>query len=85
MTYLGTHFPIATAPHGDFGARSTGVLARIWQSIHRLVLIGRRRRELYRLPDRVLRDIGLHRSEIEGITANLPDDTFASTRIARGR
>jgi uncharacterized protein YjiS (DUF1127 family) len=85
MTYLGTHYPNAAAPHADFGARPVGILGRIWQSIHRLVLVDLRRRELYRLPDRVLEDIGLRRCEIDGITADLSDGVVDLTRRTRGR
>ena len=78
MTYLRIHFPTA-AP------RPAGILDRIWQSISRYVQALRRRQELYQLPDRVLKDIGLHRSEIDGIVTGLADDVVDVTRHARGR
>jgi uncharacterized protein YjiS (DUF1127 family) len=78
MTYLGNHFPTAAS-------WPAGILDRIWQSIRRYVQADRRGQELYRLPDRVLKDIGLHRSEIDGIAANLPDFVVDPTRIRRGR
>jgi uncharacterized protein YjiS (DUF1127 family) len=78
MTYLGIHFPTAAS-------RPTGILEWIWQSIRRYVQADRRQQELYRLPDRVLKDIGLHRSEIDGITTNLSDFVIDPTRIRRSR
>ena len=78
MTYLGVHFPTAAS-------RPAGILDRIWQSISRYVQAGRRRQELYRLPDRILKDIGLDRSEIDGIAANLSDFVVDPTRNRRGR
>ena len=78
MTYLGIHFPTAAS-------RPAGILDRIWQSIRRHVQTTRLRQELYRLPDRVLKDIGLHRSEIDGVATNLVDDVADVTRHARGR
>jgi uncharacterized protein YjiS (DUF1127 family) len=78
MTYLGIHFPTAAS-------RPAGILERFWQSIRKYVQADRRRQELYRLPDRVLTDIGLHRSEIDGIATNLSDFVVDPTRIRRGR
>jgi uncharacterized protein YjiS (DUF1127 family) len=84
MTFSDTRYTTAVAPHTG-GSVSLGTPGRIWQWIRRLVLVDRRRQELHQLPDRVLEDIGLCRSDIYGITANLSDGLADVTRHARGR
>lgn len=84
MTFSDTRYAAAAAPHTGAGV-SLGTLCLIWQWIRRLVLVDRRRQELHQLPDRVLEDIGLCRSDIYGITANLSDGLADVTRHARGR
>ena len=78
MTYLGIHYPTA-AP------RPAGIIERIWRSIDRYQQVLRIRQELHRLPDRVLKDIGLDRSEIDGIATRLIGDVVDVTRHKRGR
>jgi uncharacterized protein YjiS (DUF1127 family) len=72
MTFSDTRYTAAAAPHTGASVR-LGTLGLIWQWTSRLVLVDRRRQELHQLPDRVLEDIGLCRSDIYGITANLSD------------
>jgi uncharacterized protein YjiS (DUF1127 family) len=80
MTFSDTRY---TAAAPNMGV-SPGIPGRIWQWVRRLVLVDRRRPALHQLPDRVLEDIGLHRTGNHGITVNLSDGLANVTRCARG-
>lgn len=47
---------------------SRELLSQFWKWVRRPMLINSRRRELNHLSDRVLKDIGVSRGEIDGIT-----------------
>ena len=83
MTFSDTRSTTPAVPHTGAGV-SSGTPGRIWQWIHRLVLVDRRRPALHQLPDRVLEDIGLHRTGNHDITVNLSDGLANVTRRARG-
>jgi uncharacterized protein YjiS (DUF1127 family) len=85
MTYLGTHYPIAGAPHGEFRVRPAGIFGRIWKWIRRPALIKAQQRQLYQLSDRMLKDIGLSRCDIDSLAASLVDGQSDRTRSTRGR
>jgi uncharacterized protein YjiS (DUF1127 family) len=82
MTYLGTRCLTAAAPVAGFGA-SPGILDRIWKWIRRPALIHGQRRQLDQLSDHMLKDIGLSRSEIDGISEFLIDGHADPTRRVR--
>jgi uncharacterized protein YjiS (DUF1127 family) len=84
MAFSDTRSTTPAVPHTGASV-SAGTPGRIWQWIQRLVLVDRRRQELHQLPDRVLEDIGLCRTDIYGITANLSDGLADVTLHARGR
>jgi uncharacterized protein YjiS (DUF1127 family) len=84
MAFPDTRSTTPAVPHTGAGV-SAGTPGRIWQWIQRLVLVDRRRQELHQVPDRVLEDIGLCRTDIYGITANLSDGLADVTRHTRGR
>lgn len=84
MTYLGTQYMTATAPHTGFGG-APGILNRLWQWMRRPVLIDRQRRQLNCLSDHILKDIGLSRADIDGIAMHLVDGRADGTRRRRGR
>ncbi|ESZ22344.1 hypothetical protein X737_03605 [Mesorhizobium sp. L48C026A00] len=52
------------------------MLAAVWRSIR----IQRDRRQLYELPDYILRDVGITRSEINSITSFAGRDPSRRTR-----
>jgi uncharacterized protein YjiS (DUF1127 family) len=55
-----------------------------WKAIWRSAATARQRRALHSLSDHMLKDIGLSRSDIDGISAGLIDRRADSTRRFRG-
>ncbi len=55
-----------------------------WKSIRRSAAAARQRRTLQSLSDHMLKDIGLSRSDIDGISAGLIDRRADATRRSRG-
>ncbi len=55
-----------------------------WKSIRRSAATARQRRALQSLSDHMLKDIGLSRSDIDGISASLVDRRADATRRSRG-
>jgi uncharacterized protein YjiS (DUF1127 family) len=87
MTHIGSSTSstmTAGAPGAGFGAGSY-LVGRIWNWIWRPVMIDRQRRQLNQLSDRILKDIGLSRGEIDGISVHLIDRHADGTRRRRGR
>jgi uncharacterized protein YjiS (DUF1127 family) len=84
MTISDTRYLPRAAAHVRFGADAID-LRWILKSIWRSVMIARQRRALQHLSDHALKDIGLSRGDIDGVTANLIDGGMDSTRLPRGR
>lgn len=75
---------VAGAPHVQASSRPR-LVRRVFNRIHRAVLASTMRRELQKVPDHLLKDIGVSRSEIDAIVAGIVDGTVGMTRQARGR
>jgi uncharacterized protein YjiS (DUF1127 family) len=80
--------PISLSDAGAPRAQASsppGLVHRLVRRIHRAVLIRKMRSELQQLPDYLLKDIGVNRSEIDSVVAGIVDGTFDRTRHARGK
>lgn len=84
MTHIETRMMTAGAASAGFGA-GADLVGRIWNWIWRPVMIGRQRHQLNQLSDHILKDIGLSRAEIDGISVHLIDRHADGTRRRRGR
>jgi hypothetical protein len=84
MTYIGTRYITGVTPQASFSF-GPGILGWIGKSISRSVLIRRQRRQLHELSDHMLKDIGLSRADIDGISTNFVDGHADATRRRRGR
>jgi uncharacterized protein YjiS (DUF1127 family) len=84
MTNVTFNDAVAGAPHVQASSRPRLVL-RLLGRLHRAVRIRTMRRELQRMPDRLLKDIGVSRSEIDSIVMGIVDGTIDRTRHARSR
>jgi uncharacterized protein YjiS (DUF1127 family) len=74
---------IAGAPHVRAPSQP-GLVRRLLGRLHRAVRISTMRSELQQIPDHLLKDIGVSRSEIDSIVA-VVDGTVDCTRHARSR
>lgn len=76
---------VAGVPHVRAASSRPRLVRRLFDRIHRAVLASTMRRELERVPDHLLKDIGVSRSEIDAIVAGSVDGTIVMTRQVRGR
>jgi uncharacterized protein YjiS (DUF1127 family) len=72
------------APHGLPGCQ-IGPLSSLFKSLQRSLAIAKKRRVLQGIPDNLLRDIGISRSEIDSVVLSIVDDVPDLTRRSRGR
>jgi uncharacterized protein YjiS (DUF1127 family) len=72
------------APHALPGSRF-GLLSSLFKSLQRSLAIAQKRRVLQGIPDNLLKDIGISRSEIDSIVLSAVDDVPDLTRHSRGR
>lgn len=66
-------------------AHEGGLLRRMFRSFGRAVQISRCRAALQEIPDYMLRDIGISRSDIDAVSVSIVDGTPDPTRLPRGR
>jgi uncharacterized protein YjiS (DUF1127 family) len=101
MTYLGTRCMTAATPHASVGFNSgvytadtvrhaspgsrVGAIRRRFKSFRRSFAIARHRRLLQGMPDYLLKDIGINRSEIDSVVVSQIDGIPDPTRRLRGR
>jgi hypothetical protein len=83
MTYFDSRSVITTAL--DTAAHGGGILDRIWIWLWRPVMLDHQRRKLNYLSDRILKDIGLSRSDIDSVATYLIERRVDVTRDPRGR
>jgi uncharacterized protein YjiS (DUF1127 family) len=74
----------AAMPNGSV-ALALDLLGQFWGWLRRPLMIERQRRELNQLSDHILKDIGLTRAGIDGISIHMIDRQPDTTRRGRGR
>lgn len=79
MTKYTTQTMTAAMPQGSAGL-AVDLLGQFWRWIRRPIVIERQRRELNQLSDHILKDIGLSRAGIDGISIQLIDRRSDATR-----
>jgi uncharacterized protein YjiS (DUF1127 family) len=83
MTYVDTRYMTATAAP-TWLRSGADILRRLLHTMQRSVEISRRRRVLHQMPDYLLKDIGISRSEIDYVAVVLADERADPTRRPRG-
>jgi uncharacterized protein YjiS (DUF1127 family) len=78
-------FTADTARHISQGSTRSGPIRRLFSDIQRSIAIAQNRRVLQGIPDNLLKDIGISRSEIDSIVVSMVDDIPDPTRRSRGR
>jgi uncharacterized protein YjiS (DUF1127 family) len=98
MIYLGTRAapPFASVgfnsdvyttdavPHTWSGSR-LGIIRRLFKSFQRSFSIAQNRRRLHVMPDYLLKDIGISRSDIDSVVVSIVNGAPDPTRRSRGR
>lgn len=72
------------SPGYGASGQKAGVLRRVVQSIHREIRIRRQRRMLRAMPDWMMKDVGINRSDIDSLAAGIVDGFADPTRRPRG-
>ena len=76
--------PTAASRHPSRGARA-GLIRRLFNAVVRSIAITHNRRFLQAMPDYMLKDIGINRSEIDSFVVSIVDEIPDPTRRSRGR
>jgi uncharacterized protein YjiS (DUF1127 family) len=84
MTNVTLNDAVAGAPHVQAPSRP-GLVRRLLGRLDRAVRISTMRSELQQMPDHLLKDIGVSRSEIDSIVTGIVNGTIDGTRHARSR
>jgi uncharacterized protein YjiS (DUF1127 family) len=84
MTNVTLNDAVAGAPHVQAPSRP-GLVRRLLGRLDRAVRISTMRSELQQMPDHLLKDIGVSRSEIDSIVTRIVNGTTDGTRHARSR
>jgi uncharacterized protein YjiS (DUF1127 family) len=77
-------FTADIARHASQGTRG-GPIRRLFNAIQRSIAIAHNRRLLQGMPDDLLKDIGINRSDIDSIVVSMVDGIPDPTRRSRGR
>jgi uncharacterized protein YjiS (DUF1127 family) len=72
------------APHGLPGSQ-IGPLSSLFKSLQRSLAIAQKRRVLQGIPNNLLKDIGISRSEIDSVVLSVVDGVPDLTRRSRDR